>query len=305
MKVLKLSVVFAALLAATGAQAQQLPLYSQYMHNDLVLNPAVAGTKDFAPFRSIIRSQWDGIEGNPNTQTLSFHNSIKDKKMGFGISVFNDRLGPVGQAGISGTYSYRLEFSEKSKLSFGLSGQIYRYRIDVNELRFNNTTNTDKALMANGDYRSWHPNFSFGTLYYSENYWAGLSIPELLENRVGSSRDAFILKKKRHYYLTGGYRYKIDETYTIEPSMVVKYVANAPMQLDLNARLHAFDKFSLGVSYRTNAAVVLLIGFKFKEQWHFGYSYDITTTPLKNYTVGSHEIMIGYDLIKTKSASKI
>lgn len=303
MKALKLTIAFGALLFSAPSFAQQLPLYSQYMQNDFVLNPAIAGTRDYAPFRSVIRNQWSGLEGQPNTQTLSFHNSIKDKKMGYGLYVFNDRIGPVSQVGLNAAYSYRLELGNGSNLSFGLAGQVYRYRLYTEELQFNNQGNTDKALIT-GDYRGFYPNFSFGTYYYTDNYYAGLSVPELLENKISSSTDFFIMKKKRHYFLTGGYKYKIDDTYTIEPSLLVKYVGGAPVELDINARLHAFDKFSLGVSYRTQDAIVLLLGFKFKEQFHLGYSYDITTTPLKQYSGGSHEIMLGYDLVRSKPATK-
>jgi type IX secretion system PorP/SprF family membrane protein len=304
MRPYKVVAVIAALLISAPTFAQQLPLFSQYMQNDFVLNPAIAGTKEYAPFRSIIRNQWSGLEGQPNTQTLSFHNSIKNRKMGYGLYVFNDRLGPVSQAGLSAAYSYRLEFGNGSKLSFGLAGQVYRYRLFTDQLQFNNLANTDKALMT-GNFRAFYPNFSFGTYYYTDKYYAGISVPELLENRISTSTDFFIIKKKRHYFLTGGYKYKIDDTYTVEPSLLVKYVGGAPVEVDINARLHAFDKFSLGVSYRTQDAVVLLLGFKFKEQFHLGYSYDITTSPLKRHSSGSHEIMLGYDLFKAKSASQI
>lgn len=306
MKAIKLTVILGAMLITADALAQQLPLYSQYMHNSFVLNPAIAGTSENAPFRAIIRNQWTGMEGAPKTQTLSYHNSIKDKNMGFGLYVFNDRIGPISQAGISGAYSYRLDFGDAGKLSFGLGAQVYRYRIYTEDLKFNNQANTDQAIASGGDFRAFYPNFSFGAHYYADKYFVGISIPELVENRISNSTESFILKKKRHYYLTGGYKFKIDDTYILEPSLLVKYVAGAPVELDINARLWAFDKFNLGVSYRTNDAVVLILGFKFKNQYHIGYSYDITTSSLKNHSSGSHEIMLGYDFIKTKgSAVKI
>lgn len=302
MNIVKSATVLTALVISSGIMAQQQPLYSQYMNNDLVLNPAIAGTKEYAPIRAIIRNQWTGFEGAPKTQTLSFHNSIKDKNMGYGIYIFNDRIGPISQAGVSAAYSYRLDFGDVGKLSFGLSGQVYRYRLYTQDLKFNNQGNTDQALMT-GDFRAFYPNFSFGTYYYADKYFAGISIPELVENRISATTETLIMKKKRHYFLTAGYKFVIDEAYTLIPSVLVKYVRGAPVEVDINARLWLYEKFNVGVSYRTKDAVVLLMGFKFKNQYHLGYSYDITLTNLKRYGSGSHEIMLGYDFIKAKTSA--
>lgn len=304
MKAFKITIVIGILLFASELRAQQLPLYSQYMQNNLVLNPAVAGTEEFAPLKTVIRSQWIGMEDQPNTQTISFHNRILDKSMGYGIYVFNDRIGPVSQTGVSVAYSYQIEFSENSMLSFGLSGQIYRYKLRTNQLQFDSQNSSDNVLTT-GDYRAFYPNFSFGLLYKGENYYAGISVPELIENKITSSSDFFVLKKKRHYFLNAGYIYKINDTYTVEPSILFKYVGGAPPQLDINAKVTAYDKISLGVSLRTKDAIVLLCSYQFKERYLIGYAYDFTMSRLNNYSRGSHEIMLGVDLFKTKSVPKI
>ncbi len=300
MKKVKLAIVLAAILITTDALAQQQPLYSQYMNNDFVLNPAIAGTKDFAPLRGIIRNQWIGIQGAPNTQTLSFHNSIKDKNMGYGLFLYNDRIGPISQLGLSAAYSYRIKLGDAGNLSFGLAGQFYQYRIYSQDLKFDNQTNTDKVI-TNGDFRSFYPNSSFGVHYYADKYFASLSVPELFENKITTTKDYFIMKKKMHYLFTGGYKFVIDETYSLFPSLLVKYVQGAPAQIDFNVRLWLYEKFNVGISYRSKASVVILVGFKFKNQYHLGYSYDITTTNLKGYNSGSHEIMLGYDIVKSQS----
>lgn len=277
--------------------AQQFPLYTQYMQNDFLLNPAIAGTKNYAPFTSIIRSQWMGISDNPKTQSLSFHSSLKNQKMGVGGYLFNDKIGPILKTGISGSYAYRLKFSNETHLSFGLSALIYYYKIRTDKMQFDDQTNTDNVL-STGVFRAFYPNFSFGTYYYGEKYYVGISIPELMQTKVSSTPDFSVIKLKRHYHLAGGYKIAINDDYMIEPSMLIKYVSGAPVELDINARFEAYKKFNLGVSYRTNDAVAILLGYTFGEKFHFGYSYDITTSGLKGYTKGTHEIMLRYDLFK-------
>jgi type IX secretion system PorP/SprF family membrane protein len=274
--------------------AQQTPLFSQYMHNDYVLNPAVAGTKTYVPIRSVLRSQWTGIEGQPNTQTLSIHGRVR-KKVGIGGYVFNDVIGPVSQTGISASYAYHLKFGNGTQLSMGLGGLVYLYKLRADELKFDSQGSSDNVLNE-GNFRAFYPNFSFGTYYYGEKFYIGASVPELLQTKISSSDEFFIMREVRHYYLTGGYRFDIGENYRIEPSTLMKYVPAAPVEVDISAKFTAYDKFYIGTSYRSNDAVVAFLGFRFQEKYIIGYSYDITMTELGRYSKGSHEIMLGFDL---------
>lgn len=288
--------ITACSLLTVNAFAQQAPLFSQYMHNDYVLNPAIAGSKSYTPIRSVIRSQWVGIEGQPNTQTLSIHSRL-GRHNGVGGYVFNDVIGPIAQTGISASYAYHIEFSQNSHLALGLGAMAYLYKLKTNELNFDSQGSTDNVL-TEGNFKAFYPNFSFGTYYYGEKYYAGVSVPELLQTKITSSEEFFIMRQVRHYYLMGGYKFNLGEKYALEPSTLVKYVQGAPVEYDITAKFTAYDKVSLGASYRSNDAVVAFLGFKFQERWHLGYSYDITMTELTNYTKGSHEIMLGYDIMK-------
>jgi type IX secretion system PorP/SprF family membrane protein len=294
----KLLFTACGLLGVSALYAQQTPLFSQYMNNDYVLNPAIGGTKESTQIRSVLRSQWTGIEGQPNTQTLSMHGKL-GKKVGIGGYIFNDNIGPISQTGISASYAYRLEFGNNTRLSLGLGALAYLYKINTNELKFDSQGSSDNVL-DDGNFRAFYPNFSFGALYYGDKFYVGASVPELLQTKISSSNEFFIMREVRHYYLMGGYKFRIGDKYTIEPSTLLKYVHAAPFEIDLSAKFTAYDKFSLGASYRSNDAVVAFMGFKFKERYHIGYSYDITMTELSNYTKGSHEIMLGFDLTRKK-----
>ena len=281
--------------------AQQAPLFSQYMQNDYVLNPAIGGTKEFTPIRSVLRSQWGGIEGAPHTETLSMHGKL-GKKVGIGGYLYNDRIGPISQTGLSASYAYRLQFSNNTQLSLGLAGMVYLYKLRSNELQFDSQGSTDNVVVDN-NFQSFYPNFSFGAYYYGEKFYVGASVPELLQTKITSTKDFFIIQKVRHYYLLGGYKFNLGENYKLEPSTLVKYVQAAPVEFDISAKFTAYDKFYLGTSYRSNDAVVAFVGFKFAEKYHLGYSYDITISGLSRYTMGSHEIMLGFD-IPSKKADK-
>jgi type IX secretion system PorP/SprF family membrane protein len=293
----KLSITALCLFGAGALLAQQAPLFSQYMHNEYVLNPAVAGSKTYTPIRSVIRSQWTGIEGQPNTQTLSIHGRLK-RHTGIGGYIFNDNIGPISQTGVSASYAYHMQLGETSQLSLGLGAMAYLYKLKTNELHFDSQGSTDNVLNE-GNFKAFYPNFSFGAFYYSEKFYAGISVPELMQTKITSSEEFFIMKQVRHYYLMSGYTFHMGEKYKLEPSTLVKYVHGAPVELDLSAKFTAYDKFSLGASYRSNDAVVAFLGFTFQERWHLGYSYDITMTELSKYTRGSHELMLGYDIVKT------
>ena len=293
-KIKKAIITAGLLIGANTIFAQQAPLFSQYMQNDYVLNPAIAGTKNVTPIRSILRSQWEGIEGAPHTETLSMHGRV-GKRVGVGGYIFNDRIGPISQTGLSASYAYRLRFSNNTQLSLGLGGLIYLYKLRSSDLHFDSQGSTDNVI-ADNNFQSYYPNFSFGAYYYGPRFYVGVSVPELLQTKISATKDFFIMQKVRHYYMTGGYKFKLGDNYKLEPSTLVKYVHAAPVEFDISAKFTAYDKFYIGTSYRTNDAVVAFVGFKFQEKYHLGYSYDITVSGLSRYTMGSHEIMLGFDL---------
>jgi type IX secretion system PorP/SprF family membrane protein len=301
----RIILISTCLFAAFGLRAQQLPLFSQYMFSDFFYNPAIAGTQAYSPFRSLIRNQWTGIAGAPNTQGLSFHTAIGDKPMGLGGYVFSDQIGPLTKTGLSASYAYHVKCTAKTHLSLGVSAMLYSVRINSSKLLFDDAGNTDNALVA-GNLKAWYPNFSFGAYYYGDDFFAGISVPELMQTKVSSSSDFTVIQEVRHYYISGGYTYHLNKDYTLQPSFLVKYVPTAPGEVDLNLLFEAFKKFSVGLSYRSGDAIVPMVGFRYKEVYRIGYAYDITTSHLSSYAKGSHEIMLGYDLVhKAKSQPQI
>jgi type IX secretion system PorP/SprF family membrane protein len=300
MRYAKSLVLLSLIVLGTGLSAQQLPMFSQYLNNGFVVNPAMAGTEKFAPLRFVVRDQWTGIEGGPMTQTLSYHNSFMKDKMGIGAYLFNDKFGTVSRTGLSATYAYIVNFSEESKLSFGVSGLFYLYRLNTSNLQFESSNNTDPVLYT-GDFKAFSPNASFGMLYSGKNYSLGLAIPELIPVKISPSKDFYVVQQQPHYYFTAGYKLKLSDNTTLEPGILLKHVKGAPTQLDFNASLRIKNMVNIGATYRTDDAVAIMASYLIKEKYLIGYSYDMTISGLKTFAKGTHEIVLGINLSKKKA----
>ena len=297
----------AALMITVGSSAQQLPLFSQYMQNAFVINPAVAGTQGYTEFRSMIRNQWTGLKNetnfgsNPKTTTLSLNTGWDEKKIGIGGYIFTDKIGPVSKTGFNATYAYHIVTGKGSMLSFGASGLFYLYRLNTSELKFETgqNMNVDKVLN-DGNFHAYTPNMSFGIYYKAKKYHLGFSIPEMVQSQIGSAQDFFVVQERRHVFIDGGVVLKISDNVDIDPSMLVKYVSGAPAQIDANVCMDYKKILYFGASYRSGAALSLMFGYTYKNAFKFGYAYDLTTSGLSTYAKGTHEICIGYNIFRKK-----
>ncbi len=276
-------------LLTVPAFAQQIPFTSQYMFNDYLMNPAVGGSVDYMPISSSIRSQWNGLAGAPQTQTLSAHSKL-GKRIGLGGFIFNDVTGPISEKGIQLSYAYHLPLgNDDANLSFGLGAMLFSHSINIAKLKFDEGGDDATSNLVRN---SVSPDANFGILYYTEKYKVGISIPQLFQNSVYDDlQDVHANKLVRHYFLHGEYIFNINDEIDIIPSSLIKYVSGAPIQFDINARALYKEKYWLGFSYRDRESVVALAGFQFNA-FRLGYSYDITLTDISDYSVGTHELYL-------------
>lgn len=280
---------------ANALSAQQIPLTSQYMFNDYLLNPAIAGSTEYTLVSLSARSQWTGLDGAPKTQFFSAHTKIGEK-MGLGGFVYNDETGPIRETGMQLSYAYHLTVRDNAKLSFSLAGMFASHYI--NKARLRPEEGGDDALnnlminAAVGD-------INFGVLYYTNKYKVGLSSPQLLQSKLyaGSGKGDNLSALARHYNLYGDYQFTINNKFDIIPSALLKYVQGAPFQVDINTRVSYVKKYWIGVSYRYNNAVAAMIGLNYRNL-SFGYSYDYTLTDMSTYSTGGHEIFLSLKVFK-------
>ncbi|MBK7213940.1 MAG: type IX secretion system membrane protein PorP/SprF [Bacteroidales bacterium] len=274
--------------------AQQDPLFSQYMFNKLAVNPGYAGSRDVLTLDALYRYQWVNIQGAPQTVSASVHSPLNNPHLGVGLNVYHDAIGPSINQGAMATFSYKILFPN-SKLSFGIQAG-YKYT-DVLWSRIVTGESNDPLLTAPMQNKAV-PDAAFGIYYYSNKYYVGFSSKQLLQNQMGivsvNGKEEFT-KLLRHFYGMAGAAFKVSDQVVFRPSVLVKFVQNAPPQMDLNASFQFAGTFWVGASYRTEKALSLMTEFNVSDNLRVGYSYDIWFNELLSSNSGSHEIRLGFD----------
>jgi type IX secretion system PorP/SprF family membrane protein len=300
------------ILGTVAAKAQQVPLYSQYMENKYLINPAYAGSQGYTSYNLTARQQWLGFENAkaPMTQALAVETRVlqtsylaktrlirsgsRRKKpsgrVGLGGYIFNDRNGIINRTGIQGTYAYHIPLGE-SQLSFGASGTFYQFKLDKENLIL--THETDQ-LIDGRENTLFVPDASAGVYYMYGPFYAGFSSLNLFESvlKFGSDQTYSNYKLERHHYLMTGYRYDLGDGFQIEPSLLLRSSERFNLQADINVRAYYQNDYWMGFSFRTGSAVISMVGVTVGKMY-FGYAYDYSLKEVQKLTYGSHEIMIG------------
>jgi len=294
--------IFVILLLSLASSAQQLPQYTQYMLNQMAINPAYAGTEEFPEVRSNNRQQWVGITDAPRTYMLTLNGPIQSKNMGLGMSIYTDIVGPTRRTGFNAAYAYHVKVQDDMTLSLGLTAGVLQWGIDGNKLTIRQE---DDPSLGNVYQTTIVPDFGAG-LYFkkAKQFYLGVSIPQLYQAPIGlySSVD----KQSRivsHFNISGGYTYKIDEEFSVEPTFLVKYVKPASAIIYIGARVIYKDEIWAGLNFRTKDAFSMLFGYMFKNYLMVGYSYDFTTSNIRKYSSGTHEIMLGIRFSRKQAAT--
>ncbi|HEY4800487.1 MAG TPA: type IX secretion system membrane protein PorP/SprF [Bacteroidia bacterium] len=294
----KIILAFSLWLLVCVAYSQQLPLFSQYMLNDYFQNPAIAGSHPYFDVVSANRLQWIGITDAPRTYALSMNGPIKAKNMGVGGYLFSDVAGPTRRLGVSGSYAYHIKLQDKIKLSLALSAGVMQFVVDATKLTL---TNTNDYVFTNGYLSKVVPDLGFSFYLYgmpkengTGNWWVGGYIPQIFPAKLNLfTTPTPEGKLATHFYASAGYKLFISDDFAAEPSVLIKTVSPTPLQIDGGARILYKNKVWIGCTYRTNDAMSAMVGYTYKDNLSFGYSYDFTTSGLKKYTDGTHELMIG------------
>jgi type IX secretion system PorP/SprF family membrane protein len=223
---------------------------------------------------------------------------IKPKNMGVGGYLFSDVSGPTRRVGFTGSYAYHIKLSEKIKISLSLSAGVMQFAVDASKLTLENTSD---YVFASGYESRVVPDLGTSFLLYglpkengTGNWWLGGYVPQVFPAKL----KLFEVPAPKgtlatHIYATGGYKLFITDEFAAEPSFMIKMVSPAPVQIDGGLRIIYKNKIWVGGTYRTKDAMSAMVGYTYKDNLTFGYSYDITTSNLKNYSNGSHELMIG------------
>lgn len=303
MKTLNKTILIMALVIISAiGKAQQAPMYTHYMYNTLSVNPGYAGSREALTITGLHRSQWVDFKGAPLTQTLTLHAPLRNEHIGVGLSILNDKIGPTNNTSVFGNFAYIMKLNKRSKLALGLSAgaNIFQSNLSVLELDDQND-----PVFQNDISNRITPNFGFGAYYSKERLYAGVSVPNLLENNYSvvnmADGSSLVAKEQRHYFLIAGAVFNLTDNLALKPTTLVKVTPAAPIQADVTASFIIMKKVLIGAMYRSGDAVGGLVGLDITEQLHLGYSFD-WSYGLKTfkYNKGSHEIILRYDFFSPK-----
>lgn len=295
MKSIKL--LFIGVFISCLASAQQEPQFTQYMDNMLYYNPAYAGSSDYMTINGLFRQQWVGIDGAPMTQSLSFHTPTGWSGLGVGVSVLNDKVGPINQSWLNVDVSYTMKFkNHKGKLSFGMKGGI-----NILNARLANLTAIDQGDLAIGaNYKNKIlPNIGAGVYYHLDNFFVGFAVPRIVQSVPDASSISYV--DQRHYYLMVGGIFSVSENVKLRPSSMFKFTQDAPFAFDVSLASIFYNKLWVGLNYRLVESVGAFLQYQFNSQFKLGYAYDFSVNKLMRHNAGTHEIMISYDFRYKKS----
>ena len=293
----KILIVGLAIISAFGAFAQQEAMFTHYSFNTLAVNSCYAGSRDALTITGLHRSQWLGFDGAPTTQTLTAHAPIANERIGLGLSILNDKIGPTKQTAFYADFAYKIPI-KKGKLAFGLKGGL---NMVSNSLAGLKTTDGNDANFQESTQSKLLPNVGFGLYYSTQKFYIGASTPRLLENdyKTNTTTGGTSLEK-RHYYFIGGLVFPLNasETVKLRPTTFVKVTEAAPIELDLTALFYFNDKFWIGPMFRSGDAFGALAGMNITTQFSLGYSFDYSyANSTFKYNGGSHEVMLRYDFL--------
>jgi type IX secretion system PorP/SprF family membrane protein len=289
-KYIETVVFFTIWILSQNVLAQQRPVYSQYMFNGLVINPAYAGSQKQLVATGVYRKQWVNLDGAPSIQVLSVHSGFEKRKIGIGFTLSNDQVGVHNDLSFYGSYAYQIKM-RKGTLAMGLQAGFNNLKSDFTKV---NAKNGNDPLL-NIAYSKLNPNFGTGLYYSTSTAYLGVSIPFLLTNKVFKETEIITeARESRYYFITGGKVFDLDRKLKIKPSFLLRLQEGAPVGMDINTNLIIDDVVTVGASYRSNDAMVFLFNFQANENFGFGYAYDWTLSALNRYTKGSHEILVSY-----------
>jgi len=284
-----------------GAHCQD-PVYTQYLNNLLTIQPAYAGSSGVLNVTGLSRAQWVGFAGAPNTNTLTIQGPLPRYNVGLGLSIINDKWGPIRQNSIYFDYAYHVKLTQDQYLSFGLKGGFNLYQAYLTDLVINDPSDQVFAYDVN---LKILPNFGVGLMWHSDRFFLGASIPKILKNSLQSQSSETVYREVLHFYGMGGYVFFLNDVFKLKPTLLYRWAERTPSYIDFSGTLIIADKVWVGATYRLNNSYGLTFQFSVNNQLKFGYSYDLTTFFPTQINSGTHEFMISYDFIHEKRGRQI
>lgn len=292
--------IFFTISIITQSFSQQQAQNSMYLYNGLYLNPAYAGSRDVLNATVMYRDQWVKIPGAPQTASVGINSPLNNNKLALGLLYTYDQIGVAKTNSFNADFAYRIKVGKHKDvtISFGVSAGFENYSANLSSVA---TTDPNDPSFEGNNQNRWLPNIGAGVYAYNNKFFAGISAPYILANRLNGKASAFatstgIARQYQNLLITGGYVFTLGKKVHFIPSVLLKYVPKyAPVTLDFNAMFAFIDRVWIGASYRLNDSYDFSVAVNLTRQIKIGYCYDLTVSPLSKYTTGTHEIMVSFD----------
>lgn len=283
-------------------KAQQMPFYTQWMFNEYLINPGVAGTFNAFQIRANSRIQWMGITDAPRTMGISAYGPLKKLPMGYGGYIYNDITGPESRLTLGGSYAYNYQISDLMHISAGLSVGLVQYTLDGTKIYMGEEEDNIDPAFTGSKETAYAPDATLGIYVYSTRYFAGISAHQLLGSKLNglTEMEIGVNRLTQHYYLVGGYTFILNREFSLTPSLLFKYMTPGQYQIEINAKTTYKRVAWFGLTYRNPFDACIMGGYVYENKYYIGLSYDIVNSELGKYTSGTIEIMLGvrFDNIK-------
>lgn len=290
-KIIFFSAVLFFMLGNFATRAQYDPLYNQYSFDQLMINPAYAGANDVFTINSIFRRQWNGIDGAPQTLSLTGHTSIANNNAGVGLTVINETFGVNNNTEVYGSFAYKITLG-RGALSMGVSAGYLSYKYDYTQL---NLEFLNDPSFIPVDEQVSQTNFGAGLWYQSEKYYAGISVPRILEVDVDRDDGTTSNRYRRHIYLSGGGLITLSSSLKLKPYGLVRIINGLPANIDIGASLLFSELIWAGILIRDLDAIALIGQLEVSDKVRVGLSIELPTTKLISTSYGTYEVMVALD----------
>lgn len=278
-----------------GAAAQQESAFTQYVFNNLSINPAYAGYREAMDITALHRSQWVGFEGAPQTSVVSFNTALNKDEIALGATLMNDKIGPSNQMSFSADFAYRFKLTNRSTLAFGLKGTASLYQAKLAELEL---INPEDELYLTNSSNVFLPNVGFGAFFYRKDFFIGLSVPKMLKNKMETHKNPEVgtmaATTKPTAYLMGGMIWTLNREVKFNPTVMIKGTEGAPLSAGVFANFIFWDKWRAGAFYNYKEVAGAVVQWQINHQFRLGYSFDVATNEMIATNLGSHELMLNY-----------
>jgi len=296
----KLKKVLFFIVFSLQSVAQQDPIFSQYMFNGQVINPAYAGIWEKAGFTALVREQWAGINRAPLTESLSLHSPLNNESVGIGLNIINDTYAREKRLTILADYAYEVNLTPWQRLRFGVKFGFTNYKNPLSDYQLYPDGEYDPAFAQDIDLK-FLPNFGVGFFLYEDNYYIGLAIPKLVENDFSYNYQNYSTQSEiRTVYLNGGYVFFLDplSRFIFKPTLMIRASLNMPVQYDLAANLLIYEHIWTGLMLRAGngQAISTSIQWMLNKNLRFGFAMDITYNDIFPYQNGTYEFTMGWDM---------